>query len=154
MFKYLGVVFTSDGRQDEELNVPSGKASAAMPAIEQGKILVIKNGSYRERQNSGCLSQYLSPSSLTYGHESKIITERLQLQMQASEMRVLRKLKGVTMFDKLRKTAIRESLNIELLLFWIEKSQLRWFGHANKMPQERLHKQILCAEVSGKRPVG
>ena len=31
--------------------------------------------------------------------------------MQASEMRFLRKIKGVTMFDKLRNTAIRKSLN-------------------------------------------
>ena len=29
-FKYLGVAFTSDGRQDEELDVQSGKASAVM----------------------------------------------------------------------------------------------------------------------------
>ena len=29
-FKYLGVAFTSDGRQDEELNVRSGKANAVI----------------------------------------------------------------------------------------------------------------------------
>ena len=39
---------------------------------------------------------------LTYGHESWVMTERVRTQMQASEMRFLRKIKGVTMFDKHR----------------------------------------------------
>ena len=74
--------------------------------------------------------------------------------MQAFEMRFLRKIKGVTMFNKLRNTAIRQSLNIESLLLQIERSQLRWFGHVSRMPQERLFKQTLSAKVNGKRPVG
>ena len=52
------------------------------------------------------------------------MTERAQSQTQTSEMRFFQNIKGVTMFDKHRNTAIRESLNIELLLLWIEKSQL------------------------------
>ena len=32
-FKYFGVAFTSDGRQDEELDARIGKASAAMRAL-------------------------------------------------------------------------------------------------------------------------
>ena len=32
-FKYLGVVFTSDGGQDEELDTRMGKASAVMRAL-------------------------------------------------------------------------------------------------------------------------
>ena len=58
------------------------------------------------------------------------------------------------MFDKLRNTAIRGSLNIEALLFQVERSQLGWFGHVSKMPQGWLPKQTLYAEVSGKRSVG
>ena len=44
---------------------------------------------------------------------------------------------------------IRKSLNIEPLLLRIERSQLRWFGHVSRMPQERLPKQALLAK--GKR---
>ena len=36
------------------------------------------------------------------GHESWAITERMRLQMQASKMTFLKKINGVTMFDKIR----------------------------------------------------
>ena len=69
-------------------------------------------------------------------------------------MRFLRKIEGVTMFDKLRNTAFRKFLNIDLLLLRIERFQLKWFGHLSKIAQERLPKQTLYVEVSGRRPVG
>ena len=62
---------------------------------------------------------------------------------------------GVTLFNKMRCSDIRKSLNnIEWLLFRIERSQLRWFGHVSRMPQERLPEQALLAKANGRRPVG
>ena len=51
---------------------------------------------------------------LTYGHESWVVTKRVRLQVQASEMRFLRRIEGVTLFNKVRSSEIRKSLNIEL----------------------------------------
>ena len=58
------------------------------------------------------------------------------------------------MFDKVRNTAIRQFLSIESLLLRIERSQLRWFGHVSRTPEERLPKQILYPEVNRKKTVG
>ena len=69
-------------------------------------------------------------------------------------MRFLRRIEGVTLFNKVRSSEIRESLNIEPLLLRIERSQLRWFGHVSRMPQERLPKQALLAKANGRRPAG
>ena len=65
-FKYLGVAFTSDGRQDEELNVRSGKASAVLRALHHS--IVLK----RELSRKAKLSVFKSifVPVLTYGHES------------------------------------------------------------------------------------
>ena len=79
--------------------------------------------------------------------------ERKRSQVQASEMRFLRRMEGVTLFNKVRSSEIRKSLNIEPLLLRIERSQLRWFGHVSRMPQERLPKQALHAQANGSRPV-
>ena len=40
------------------------------------------------------------------------MTEGMPSQMQASENRFLQKIKGVTMFDKVRNTTIRESQHL------------------------------------------
>ena len=91
---------------------------------------------------------------LTYGHESWVMTERMRLQVQASEMRSLRRIEGITLCNKVRSSKIRKCINIEPLLLRIERSQLRWFGHVSRMPRERLHKQALLAKANGRRPVG
>ena len=78
----------------------------------------------------------------------------MQSQVQASEMRILRRIEGVTLFNKVRSSEIQKSLNIEPLLLRIKRSQLRWFGHVSRLPQERLPKQALLAKPNGRRPVG
>ena len=82
------------------------------------------------------------------------MSERVRSLVQASEMRFSRKIEGVTLFNKVRSSEIRKSLNIEPLLLRIERSQLRWFGHVSRMSQERFHIQALLAKTNGKRSVG
>ena len=82
---------------------------------------------------------------LTYCHDSWVMTERVRSQVQESEMRFLQRIEGVTLFNKVRSSEIRKSLNIEPLLLRIERSQLRRLRHVSRMPQERLPEQALLA---------
>ena len=68
---------------------------------------------------------------LTYGHESRVMTERVRSQVQASEMRFSRRIEEVALFNQVLSSEIRKSLNTEPLLVRIERSQLRWFGHVS-----------------------
>ena len=77
----------------------------------------------------------------------------MRSQVQASEMRFLRKIEGFALFDKVQSFEIRNCHNIEPLLLRIKRSQLRWFGHASRMRQKRLPKQALLANANGRRPV-
>ena len=149
-FKYLGVAFTSDGRQDEELDTRIGKASAVMRGLHYSVVMK------RELSKKAKLSIFKAVfvPILTYGHESSVMTERMRSQVQASEMRFLRRIEGVALFIKVRSSEIQKSRNIEPLLLRIERSQLKWFGHVSRMPQERLPKQALLAKANGRRPVG
>ena len=59
-------------------------------------------------------------SILAYnGHESLVISvsERERWQAQASKMMFLRKIEGMTLFNKVRGSEILKSLNIESLRF-------------------------------------
>ena len=148
-FKYLGVAFTSEGRQNEELDTRIGKASAGMRALHYSVVMK------RELSKKAKLPIFKAVFVLilTYGHESWVMAERVRSQVQASKMRFLQSIEGVTLFNKKRSSEIRKSLNIEPLLLRIERSQLRWFGHVSKMPQERHPKQALLAKANGRRPV-
>ena len=82
------------------------------------------------------------------------MTETVRLQVQATEMRFLRKIEEVKLLNKVRSFVIRKSLNIEPLLLRIERSQLRWCGYLSRMPPERLPKQALLAIANRRRQVG
>ena len=89
-----------------------------------------------------------------HDHESWVMTKRV-LSLRASVRNgVSRKIEGVALFNKMCSSEFRKSLNIEPLLLRIERSQLRWFGHVSRMPQERFPKQALFAKANGRRPVG
>ena len=84
-FKYLGIAFTSDGRQDGELNTGIGKACAVMRALHYSVVMK------RELSKKAKLSIFKTVfvPSLTYGHEFWVMTETVRSQVQASEMRFL-----------------------------------------------------------------
>ena len=58
-FKYLGVTFMSDGRQDEELDTQISKASAVMQALPFS--VVMKQELSKKKQNYQFSKQLLSP---------------------------------------------------------------------------------------------
>ena len=60
-FKYLGVAFTSDGRQDGELDTLIGKASAVMQALHYSVVMkreFVKRGKALNFQNNFCPHSY------------------------------------------------------------------------------------------------
>ena len=148
-FKYLGVAFTSDRRQDKELDTRIGKASAVMRTLHYS---VVKKRALSKKAKLSIFRTVFVPI-LTYGHESLVMMERVQSQVQATKMNFYKNRRSYTAY-KVRRSEIRKSLNIEPLLLRIERSQLRWFGHVSRMPQERLPKQALHAKANGRKPVG
>ena len=124
-FKYLGVTLLNDDRQDNKLDTRIGKPSAVMRQLCQSVVLK------RELNTRAKLFVFKSVfvPILTYGHECWVMSERVRFQVQAAEMGFLRKVRGLSLLDKVKSTDIRQSLNIEPLLLHKEQSQLRWYGH-------------------------
>ena len=79
----------------------------------------------------------------------RLMTERVRLKVQASKIYFLRRIEGVALFNKVCSSDIRKSLTNKSLFFQIESSQLRWFGHASRMPQERFPKQTCLPKQLG-----
>ena len=148
-FKYLGSWFASDGRLDRELDSRINLSSVVLRELWS-----VMGSARLSTEAKLAIYKSLFRPILTYGHESWIMTERTRSRVQAAEMRFLRRIFGVTRMDQVRNTLIREAINVEPLLLWVEKSQLRWRGHVERMSSERLVKLIFVAEPEGRRPVG
>ncbi|TWW79207.1 hypothetical protein D4764_10G0002370 [Takifugu flavidus] len=149
-FKYLGVLFTSEGRMEREIDRRIGAASAVMRALHWS--VVVK----RELSRKAKLSIYRSifVPTLPYGHELWVMTERTRSQVQAAEMSFLRRVAGLSLRDRVRSSAIREELGVESLLLRVERSQMGWLGHLVRMPPGRLPGEVFRACPSGRRPPG
>ncbi|TWW80944.1 hypothetical protein D4764_01G0007590 [Takifugu flavidus] len=149
-FKYLGVLFTSEGRMEREIDRRIGAASAVMRTLHRS--VVVK----RELSRKAKLSIYRSifVPTLTYGHELWVMTERTRSRVQAAEMSFLRRVAGLSLRDRVRSSAIREELGVESLLLRVERSQMGWLGHLVRMPPGRLPGEVFRACPSRRRPPG
>ena len=66
------------------------------------------------------------------------VTAEIKIPPLAAKMSFLRRVAGLTLRDRVRSSDIWEELRVEPLLLWVERSQLRWFGHLVRMPPGRL----------------
>ena len=139
----------SEGRLEQEIGRRIGAAGVVLHSLY--RTVVTK----RELSRKAKLWIYRSifVPTLTYGHESWVMTERTRSRVQAAEMGFLRRVAGVSLRDRVRSSAIREELRVELLLC-VERSQLRWFGHLVRMPPGRLPREVFQARPAGRRPRG
>ncbi|KAK3571000.1 hypothetical protein QTP86_033564, partial [Hemibagrus guttatus] len=149
-FKYLGVLFTSEGRMDHEIDTRIGAAAAVMWSMYRS--VVVKKELSRKAKLSIYQSIYVP--TLTYGHDLWVMTERVRSQIQAAEMSFLRRVAGRSLRDRVRTSVTREELGVQPLLLHIERGQLRWLDHLFRMPPGRLPGEVFRACPTGKRPRG
>ncbi|KAI3369442.1 hypothetical protein L3Q82_007488 [Scortum barcoo] len=90
-FKYLGVLFTSEGKIEREIDRRIGAASAVMRSVY--RTVVVKKELSRKAKLSIYRSIYVP--TLTYGHELWVMTERTRSRIQAAEMSFLRRVARV-----------------------------------------------------------
>ncbi|KAI3362846.1 hypothetical protein L3Q82_001895 [Scortum barcoo] len=80
-FKYLGVLFTSEGKIEREIDRRIGAASAVMRSVY--RTVVVKKELSRKAKLSIYRSIYVP--TLTYGHELWVMTERTRSRIQAAK---------------------------------------------------------------------
>ncbi|KAK3509359.1 hypothetical protein QTP70_030004 [Hemibagrus guttatus] len=76
-FKYLGVLFMSEGRMDHEIDRRIGAAAAVMRSMYRS--VVVKKELSRKAKLSIYQSIYVP--TLTYGHELWVMTERMRVKI-------------------------------------------------------------------------
>jgi hypothetical protein len=77
-----------------------------------------------------------------------------QNAIQACEKRFVRKIQGKMRRDRIRNKIIHEIVRVQSVQEYVERSQLRWYGHVNRMDDKRIVKRVYEARETGKRPRG
>lgn len=81
------------------------------------------------------------------------IHKKQKCNIQANEMKYLRRVPKVTVLDKERNETIRNNLHVDSVNNLIEKKQLGWFGHL-RLSNNRQVKKVWEAKQTGKKRLG
>jgi len=103
-FKYLGVLFTSEDKMEQEMDRQIGAPSAVMWALYRSVVKI-----------------YVQ--TLTYGNKLWVLTERARSQIEADKISWLRRVAGLSLRGGVRSSDIRRELRVEPLLLRVERSQ-------------------------------
>lgn len=149
-FQYLGIILDQKGRQDTELNNRIKKANRAYYAMS--KCLINKKEVSPQTKMKVYKSIYRP--ILTYGCESWVLSTKDKSKIRATEMKYLRRARGVTKLDRMRNEQIRTDLNIESVEEYIEQRQLGWWGHLQRLSNTALVKRIWESKPPWKKKRG
>lgn len=149
-FKYLGTMIDRTGRQDAEINERIEKTIRLYYAMNQK---FIKKKEITKQTKIKIYNTIYRPV-LTYGCESWTLTSNQRSKIQATEMKYLRGVVGKTRRDRVRNEQIREELGVQPIMEFIEQRQLSWWGHLQRMNNDRPVKQIYEARLQAKRRRG
>ena len=76
------------------------------------------------------------------------VTERQKLNV--FEMKCLRSMTGVSQLDRVRNEVVRARTGVRReLAARVHMNVLRWFGHVERMDNERLLKKVMNAKLTG-----
>ena len=122
--KYLVALFNEEGSCEEEIENRIGAASKVIGAM-RSEVLE------RRELSKGTKLRVLNAMvrmvpTLLYGCETWTIQKRHVSRLQATEMRYLRRVEGVTKLDKVRNEDIRQRLKQEAVVEVARKKQRAW----------------------------
>jgi hypothetical protein len=99
--------------------------------------------------------QGLVQSILLYGAETWSLNTQQANKLLATEMDFWRRSARKSRKEKVRNVTIREVIEVgKNILEVTEEKRLRWFGHVERMPGNRLPVKILECETEGTRRRG
>ena len=145
---YLGVKLSEDGKLESEVERRIGTTMQAVGAMKK-----VYESREISREAKVAVFKAVAVPTLTYGCESWVLREREKSRLQAAEMRVLRKIAGVSRLDHIRNEMVRERLRVEPVLKKVERMRECWKEKVERR-KESVVKKVLTGEGIGKRPRG
>ncbi|XP_044760889.1 uncharacterized protein LOC123318344 [Coccinella septempunctata] len=149
-YRYLGMKLTHDGTLDaaiKDRNVQGRKAISMMNGILWDQSI--------SKSNKHRIYNTILKSIVTYGSEVWQMKQRSEKMLLATEMDFWQRSAGISRRDRVRNERVREIMGSKhTITDDIKTKQLIWYGHVQRMPDNRLPKQILTWTPRGRRRRG
>ena len=148
-FKYLGAVISKDGALDADITHRTQAAWASWRAL---------TGVLHDRRMPLKLKAMLYTSvvrpALCYGSECWPMLVQHKRKMAVTEMRMLRRIAGISKMDHVPNIETRRKLNIPNIEDVLASNRLRWFGHTMRRDPESATRRALEMQLPGRRARG
>ena len=92
--------------------------------------------------------------ALLYGAETWATTRGQEARLEVNEMRMLRRMCGVTRMDNIRNEHTRGTTGVVQASKKITEKRLKWYGHVRRMKEEHIVIRMLDVEIPGERRRG
>ena len=138
-YTYLGVKIDSKGRCEKEIQDRINKGKKVIGALNP--ILWSNNITKKGKK---LIHNTIFESIISYGSEVWQLNQKQKNKLLVTEMDFWRRSARVSRQDRIRNERIRDIMGVgEDIVEKIEQKQLRWYGHVERMPPERIPRMVL-----------
>jgi len=146
-FKYLGAVFTEDGRSVSEVKIRIGIAKDAFRKRQE----LLRRGMSRTLKKK-MVKSLIWPVAL-YASETWTLSKEVKTRLNAFEMWIWRRMERVSWKDKMTNDAVLQTIGEKrILVETIINRKKRWMGHI--LRGGGLLKDVMEGRMEGKRSRG
>ena len=149
-FKYLGSVIAANDGVEADVRHRLNEGCKMLGALKG----VMKNR-WLGMNVKYVLYEKVVVLTVMYGSElwGMRVTERQKLNV--FEVKCLRSMTGVSRLDRVRNGVVRARTGVRReLAVRVDMNVLRWFGHVERMDDERMLKKVMNAKVDGRCATG
>ena len=121
--------------------------------MEGCKVLGVLKGVMKNRMlgMKKVLYEKVIVPTVMYGSELWGMKVNVRQNLNVFEMKCLRSMVGVSRSDRIRNDVVRARTDVrQELADRVDMNVLRWFGHVERMDNERLLKKVMNARVDGR----
>ena len=143
-FKYLGSIFSEDGRLDREIETRCQNANNVSYQLAP----LLRHPNIEMSIKAKIINAIFLPT-LTYQCQTWTLTKALERKLVTCEMRCLRRAANKTRRDMIRNEVIRDTVGTTPVLQHIDRQRTKWFGHLTRMPPEQPALRAYTTRCSG-----
>jgi len=148
-FKYLGLMLEEEGRSESAV-----RARVAAGWNKWREVSGVVGDRRMPRKLKVKIYETVVRPVMVYGGELWTLRKKEERLLETTEMRMLRRIRGVSLRDRMRSEDIRRELGVRSITSRLREARLRWFGHVKRMDDNNWVRKTMEMEVEGRRARG